>query len=270
MGPDKINNMTDLESRKKEEEKFHDLVRDRELEKNQEKLGYLTSNRKFYSVTRKSVEFINSFIVKNGKGKRVLDYCCGNGDFTIFLAKNGADAYGIDISGVSIENAKETARKQGILEKVHFLAGDAENTGFEDNFFDLIVCNGVLHHLDLKKAYPELARILKPDGIVMCDEPLMHNPVFQLYRKKTPQLRTEWETEHILKKSDIKMAEQYFNKVEKRFLHLLTLLAVPFRNTRVFMPLLSILERSDLIILKIPGIKWWAWQIIFVLSDPKK
>jgi len=260
-----------MEDRKQEEARFHDMVRDESLEENKGEFDRLTSNRKFYSINRKSEAFRADFVRRNCAGKKVLDFCCGDGYLAISLAEIGAQAYGIDISEVSIKTARKKAREKLLDEsKVKFIVGDAENTGFEDNFFDIIFCNGVLHHLNLKNAYPELKRILKPEGKVFCDEPLIHNPVFQIYRRITPQLRTKWETEHILSKSDIKVAREYFEKIEIRFFHLFGLLAVPFRDTFIFSPLLSFLEVIDSIILEIPYIKWLAWQIVFVLSEPKR
>lgn len=259
-----------MEDRKHQEAKFHDILRDEKLKDNSLEFARLTSNIKFYSITRRSQKFVNNFLIKNCSGKRVLDYCCGDGDLTIFLAENGAEAFGIDISSVSIQKAKKRAKNKE-LKNVSFLVMDAEKLKFDDNFFDLIVCSGVLHHLDIKKAYQELSRVLKPEGKMICDEPLAYNPIFQIYRRLTPHLRTKWEMEHILKEKDIKLAERYFGKIEKRFFHLFTLLAVPFRNIPfVFNPILDFLEFIDSLILRLPLIKWWAWQIIFILSRPKK
>ncbi len=259
-----------IEERKNKEAEFHDTLRHEKLKDNSLEFERLTSNYKFYSITRESQNFVDKFLIKNCSGKKVLDYCCGEGKISIFLAENGADAFGIDISPVSIQNAKAGAKKRG-LKNASFFVMDAEKLEFGDNFFDLIICSGVLHHLNIGKAYQELFRIINPGGKVICVEPLAYNPIFQFYRKKTPQLRTEWEAEHILKRKDIKLAEKYFGKVEKRFFHLFVLLAIPFRNVPfIFNPLLDFLGFIDSLILRLPLIKWWAWQIVYILSRPKK
>jgi len=255
-----------LEARKQEEQKLHDLLRGKAKEK-----SYYTSNLKFYSVTGSKINFINNWLLSRVKGKKVLDYCCGNGGMALWLAENGADAYGIDISSISIQNAQDEANRKGLENKVHFFVMDAEAMEFNNDFFDIICCMGVLHHLDLNKAYPELARVLKPDGVIICNKPLKYNPVFQLYRRLTPHLRTKWEIEHILKKKDINLAKRWFGKVEiLGFFHLFTLLAVPLRNLSEFGRVLSFLEAIDSIILKLPFLKYLAWQVIFTLSQPKK
>lgn len=256
------------ELRKKEEARFHDMVRDEALERKTEEFEYLTSNRKFYSVVRKRVKYETDFILKNCIGKKVLDFCCGDGGFTLSLAEKGIDAYGFDISDTSIEIAKRKAKEKGIEDRAHFFVMDAENLQFDEKYFDFVFCNGVLHHLNIDKAFSEIKRVLRPEGKVFCVEPLKYNPVFQAYRLLTPHLRTEWEKHHILKIKDIKFSEKYFTKIEMRFFDLFTLMAVPFRNTFIFNPLLSVLEMIDAVILRIPGIKWWSWEIVFILSEP--
>jgi ubiquinone/menaquinone biosynthesis C-methylase UbiE len=228
-------------------------------------------NMKYYSIERKSREFVLGWFNNNCKGKRVLDYCAGNGEDGVYIAKHGAEKVtGIDISDVSIENCKSLADKNEVSNKTEYLISDAENTGFDDNSFDVITEYGALHHLDREKAFPEMARILKADGKIICNEALAHNPLIHLYRKKTPDLRTEWEVEHIMRKEDFIVAEKYFGKVELHFFHLLTLTAVPFRKIPGFSLFLNLLEKLDAILLRMPGMKWWAWQVVFVLSEPKK
>lgn len=230
----------------------------------------LWKNMKYYSVERKSREFVSNWFKKNCRNKYVLDYCAGNGEDGVYIAKHGAEKVtGIDISDVSIENCKYLASKNGVSNVTEFIVSDAENTGFEDNSFDIITEYGALHHLDRKKAFPEMARILRSNGKIICNEALGHNPIIHLYRKKTPFLRTEWEVEHIMRKKDFEMAQNYFGKVEMHFFHFFTVLAVPFRKLPVFPLFLQILEGIDSMLLKFPGIKWWAWQVVFILSEPK-
>ena len=62
----------------------------------------------------------------------------------------------------------------------------------------------------------------------------------------------------------------YFGEIEMRFFNLFTLAAVPFRGTPLFNPLLKVFEVIDSVVLRIPGIKWLAWQCIYILKNPKK
>lgn len=258
-----------MEERKKQEAEFHDRVRDKALDPAER--DYYWSNTKFYSVTRSSSAHYRAWLAQHVRGKRVLDYACGDGGTAMLLAQLGArEVIGIDISPVSIENCRKTAQRQGVGDRCYFEVMDAENTSFPDDTFDVVAVMGVLHHLDVNVALPELARVCKPDGRVMCLEALGHNPVFQAYRTRTPHLRTEWETEHIIRRRDLELARTYFGSIETRFFHLAALLAVPVRNTPLFRPTLAVLDTVDSILLRMPAIKWWAWMVWFVLSQPIK
>lgn len=254
-----------MELRKQKEREFHNLIRDGGGE-----LDAARSNKKFYSIVRQSTKLVNDWLRSRCANKTVLDYGCGDGYCTVFLAKNGARAIGIDISDVSVGNARKRATDEGVKGNAHFSVMDCELLAFGPNTFDIIVVAGVLHHLDLEKALSELARIVKKDGEVICHEGLGDNPVIDLYRKRTLHLRTEWEAQHALRVRDFKLIRRHFSKVDARFLHFFTIAAVPFRNTRIFNSLLTFLEAIDSVVLKLAFVRRLAWQTVFVLSYPKK
>lgn len=258
--------MREVSDRKSKEKELHDHLRG--------KMAYdldYQSNLQFYSISQSNRDYVRALLVNRYKGKLVLDYCCGNGGFALSLAEAGVRTVGIDISPVSISNADAEAARRGLEAVARFHVMDAEATEFSDSHFDAAVVNGVLHHLDLPTAYRELARIVKPEGIVVCTEALKHNPLIHLYRKRTPHLRSDWEIEHILGKSDIEMARQYFGHVEiAKFFHLATIAAVPFRRLPVFGVMRKTLEVFDAALLRLPLVKWQAWMAVFVLAKPCK
>ena len=259
-----------METRKKEEAEFHNFLR--ELKEGAPEYERYTSNKKFYSVTRGSVAYLENWLKSRCRnGAKVLEYGCGTGGFSFFLASLGAQVVGIDISDVGISQAREEAKKRGLANKTEFYVMDAESTTFPDNTFDVICVSGVLHHLDRAKAFKEMARLLKPSGAAIAAEPLAHNLLIQLYRRRTPHLRTEFEAKNILHtKKDLDLARHYFNNVDVRFFHLATLFAVPFRKTLVFNPILAFMEKVDSVLLKIPVIQRQAWQMVLIFSKPKK
>jgi len=259
-----------MDERKKEEIEFHNFVRSEDVSKDPEKFAYYHSNRKFYAIGRKSYKFQEDWLKKRCNGKKALVLGCGEGAESFLLAKNGAEVIGIDIADGAVKTATDEAIRLGISNKAKYFIMDAENLKFGDNTFDIITASGMIHHINFLKVLPEMARVIKPEGEIICIEPLKYNPIFQAYRKTTPHLRTKWEAEHILGKNEVFMPLKYFNKIEPHFFHLFVFLAVPFRNTKIFNSLLSFLEAIDSVVLKIPGIKWLSWQIVFVISGPKK
>jgi SAM-dependent methyltransferase len=227
------------------------------------------SNMKFYSITRSSFAYRDALLFGRIKGSVALDYCCGNGEVAIEMAKQGASrVIGIDISSVAIGNARALAKAAGVEAVCEFLVMDAEHTEFTDSMFDVIHEYGALHHLDLPSAYKELSRILKPDGKLVCTEALRHNPLIHWYRKCTPHLRTRWEFEHILGIPEIESGREYFAALDLRTFHLAALMAVPFRRVFFFEPLLSLLNLVDKGLLASPFLRQMAWVAVMEYRRP--
>lgn len=260
----------ETDDRKRQEAEFHDRrERDRkELSEDAFEAAY--SNSRFYAIARKGRLALEQRIAEWAPGAVALDYCCGRGGTSLNLAKAGAFVHGIDISAESVEAARQRLADAGLADRASFQVMDAEKMTFPSATFDLIICSGVLHHLDVHVAYAELARVLKPNGRIIALEALGYNPAFQLYRKLTPRLRTAWEAEHILTLREVAAARKYFKTVDTHFFYLTSLLAVPFRNSPAFDSILSVLERADDALLRIPGVRAMAWQMMFILSDPRR
>ncbi|MEN6473031.1 MAG: class I SAM-dependent methyltransferase [Syntrophaceae bacterium] len=283
MNNEKKTEASSLEQRKLDEIEFHNRIRlvtddphvadtrwSPEMERTVSE-NPLWANMKYYSIERRSREYIKNWFSTHCQNARVLDLCCGNGADSIFLAKVcNAEVVGCDLSDVSISNCRALAEREGVAAKTCFDMQDAERMNYPDNSFDVVTEYGALHHVDLPKVYAEIARVLRPGGRAICNETLGHNLAIHWYRKLTPQLRTPWEVEHILKKPQIDLARKYFRKVAVHHYHLATLIAVPFRNTLIFQPLLTILEWLDSIILKIPLLRWQSWQAVIELENPMK
>ena len=225
-----------------------------------------TAYRKWYEAGNSANEWLTNWVVENAAGKRLLDYGCGNGVQSVRCAQAGAFVTGIDISPVSIEKAKQTADDAQV--EIDFQVMDAEFTSFDDNTFDIVFVSGVLHHVNLENAYPEIARILTDNGMAIASEALGHNPLINLYRKRTPYLRSP--DEQPLRFRDVDLAEQWFGKVEKRYFNLAVLFAAPLWKTPLMKPLVSLLEPIDKLLLKLPGIRRMAWIVGFVMTSPKK
>lgn len=254
--------LSQINSRKKEELKFHDLHRDKSLIEAIDADTYdkLYGNKKYYGATGLSKAYVEKWINNNAKDKIFLDYACGNGDIAIKAAKAGAKlAIGIDISSASVINAKNAAVVEGVQGNTYFLQTDAEESRLPDESIDTIICSGVLHHLDLNYAFPELQRILAPDGRILAIEAMDYNPAIKLYRYVTPEMRTEWEKCHILTLADVDFAGKYFSIGEIRYWHIVSIL-YPYMKS-----FLKGFNFIDNILTKIPLIRLMAWIFTFEL-----
>jgi len=137
-------------------------------------------------------------------GCNVLDYGCGWGENAIKYYQAGANVTGIDISERFTILANESFEKEGLDKKRYsFIKMDAHSLSFENNSFDFIVGDGILHHLDAKTALKEIYRVLKPGGRVILFEPLAGHPLLKLFRILTPNARTVDEAP--LTKNDLSM-----------------------------------------------------------------
>jgi ubiquinone/menaquinone biosynthesis C-methylase UbiE len=243
----------------------------KELINDKEQFNYLFSNMKYYAVTVKSEEYKHKWLLKRcHTDKKVLDFACGNGENGIYAASVGADCTGIDISPEGVENANKNAERLGVADRCRFITMDGENMSFEDNTFDLGVEYGALHHVELDRALSELARVLKPEGEMICVEALRHNPLIHWYRKRTPHLRTEWEVDHILGVESLDIMRKYFGKVEVSFFHLTALSLVPLRKSFLFRFLLPVFNQIDQLLLSTQFIGKYGWIMIVELGQPKK
>lgn len=233
----------------------------REAEYHDRRFGGNTraSTDKFYAITQASFSWYRQRLLENVDGLRVLEYGCGPGDIAFAAAAAGAMAHGIDISPVAIDQARAHAAEAG--GQVSFSVDNAEQTSFADASFDRIGGSGILHHLDLHKAYSEIARLLKPGGRAVFLEPLGHNPLINAYRDRTPLMRTE--DEHPLLRVDVQECARHFSKVRPRFFHCLSLAAVPLRHFAVFRPTLAALSGLDRVLLSthVPT-RWLAWMVV--------
>lgn len=99
------------------------------------------------------------------KGKTCLDVGCGQGRFVVALGRLGAaKAIGVDINEQGLESGRNRQWAKE-LSSIEFLRASAGDLPFVDNYFDYVICSGVLLLMpDPKKGFDELARVTKPGG----------------------------------------------------------------------------------------------------------
>lgn len=110
------------------------------------------------------LEFIQRYAHLNGQ--RFVDVGCGGGILTEALARHGADATGIDLSGDLIDVADLHGLESGI--NVHYQTISAEElAGLQPEGFDHVTCMEMLEHVpDPGSIINACATLVKPDGMV--------------------------------------------------------------------------------------------------------
>jgi SAM-dependent methyltransferase len=76
----------------------------------------------------------------------VLDVGCGLGDNAIYLAMNGYDVTGLDISPTALRIAEQRAKEAGV--DVKFAVADSTKLDGYTDEFDTVIDNGLFHSLD--------------------------------------------------------------------------------------------------------------------------
>jgi 2-polyprenyl-3-methyl-5-hydroxy-6-metoxy-1,4-benzoquinol methylase len=199
------------------------------------------------------------------RGKRVLDYGCGNGGFSSLLAKKGALVEGIDISESLVELATRSASAGTV--KATFSVRDAHATEFPADYFDHVFGNGILHHLELERAYKEVARVLKHGGTAFFMEPMEHHPLAILMRKATPAARSV--DEKPLSLEQIEMAQRFFDSFRHTDHYLTAVIAAPLHlanRTAAFWAVKGLDHLDRGMIQVFPSLGRYAWQSMLELG----
>ena len=137
------------------------------MENGRDLLAAFETNKEYFDILRNqrlhsalAEPEVISLVLENARGN-ILDAGCGEGTFIkwIFSENRASCCYGIDISPIGIEMAKQGN------DGVHFRVGDLREMPYEDAFFDLIYCQSVLEHIsNYEEALKEFHRVLKPGG----------------------------------------------------------------------------------------------------------
>jgi SAM-dependent methyltransferase len=125
----------------------------------------------------------------------VLDFGCGSGRMTYWLAPRVRKVIGLEVTPEMIRLAEERRKS----DNVEFMLYDGVHFPVFPDPFDFILSVGVLQIMEgegLKKTLSELARCLKPDGKVylveqVSDNPAVGRPSLSEYLKVFEELKLE-------------------------------------------------------------------------------
>ena len=102
-------------------------------------------------------------------GKRVVDVACGEGYGSALLARHAAHVTGVDISSEAIEHARKI---YALLANAEFVRAPCTSLPLADASVDVAVTFETVEHIvEQAQFLAELARVLKPDGVLILSCP---------------------------------------------------------------------------------------------------
>lgn len=194
------------------------------------------------------------------RGQRVLELGCGPGDYTIMLARRGAEVTAVDIAPSSLQITRRRAGLNGVAQAVRPLWMPAETLALPAASFDWVVGFGLLHHADPARLGPEIRRVLRPGGRALFREPLGANPLLHLAREYLPyRHKHRSANEHPLSYGDIDRVGRYFKSTRIREFYLFSMISRAVGSEMSF-PCLWWLDEQ--IIRRFPPARRWCRYVV--------
>lgn len=120
----------------------------------------------FLKYTREAYESIPKM-----DNPHILDIGCGTGMLTLELAQlSNGNLTGIDIDQSALDKLNLKMKQNGLSDRIKVYNRSIYSTKFENDRFDILWEEGVIHLLDLKRTLTECTRILKLNGFMVTGE----------------------------------------------------------------------------------------------------
>lgn len=157
-----------------------------------ERIGKIESNPDRYIISDSPISHWEAYdelmrLLNPIKGKRILELGCGRGDFSVWLAKQGAQVTAVDIGPDLVAAARILAKVNQV--DCEFRQGNITDLPFDSATYDVVIGLGILHHLteaEVLKALRECYRVLKTSGVVVFHEPVENSELFDLIQNFFP------------------------------------------------------------------------------------
>ena len=100
------------------------------------------------------------------RGRDVLELGCGSAGWSIALARRGARVIGLDFSPSRLAQARRRMRRAGV--EFPLVEASAEEIPYPSARFDVVLSDyGATTFADPQRVVPEVARVLRPRGILV-------------------------------------------------------------------------------------------------------
>lgn len=114
-------------------------------------------------------DFVADLLAVGGGNGDILDLGTGTAQIPILLCDQETECriMAADLSISMLEIARLNIEIAGLIEQIQLAHMDAKQLPSPDDYFDAVVCNGVLHHIpDPSVVLAEAVRVTKPAGLL--------------------------------------------------------------------------------------------------------
>ena len=228
---------------------------------------------------REHVEFLSDAVRRLGPlaGRRVLEVGAGGGSLAVWLALQGAEVVGIDVSPGILEVARRRAEVNGVADRVTFVNVpieyfDPRAAGLPHDDYDAIIGNNVVHHFDRDLAMRRIGALMAPGAVAVFCEPVLFLPEWTP-RVRNPRrgtrrfpMHTHTPDERAPGGADFAVLRRWFRTVRWTPYQVLCRLQ---NFVELSDPAWRRLERTDRFLLRrIPGTRWICRMAVISLTDP--
>ncbi len=132
-----------------------------------------------YIFGKAPISFLVDHLALLPKGK-ALDIAMGEGRNGVYLATQGFDVTGLDISEKGLAKARKLAAERGVSITTH--AVDLQQHRLEKNAYDVVLCTYYLQ----RELFPQISQALKSGGVAVVETYTLE------HRKYRPRFREEY------------------------------------------------------------------------------
>lgn len=215
---------------------------------------------KRWKICRKEYMF---HLVKRCQPQRICDFGCGEGASAVELAALGYQVVGFDLSPDLIEKANRRAALDQVADRARFMVANAAETSLPMEPFDLVFVEAVLHHMNPEEGLDMVLRLLKPGGYAVIQEPVAFSNSLQWLKDRVPIEKDLSPNERPLNRADLKLINEKFTVIERRFFHCFSRL---FRLMPEWLPFQRFISNQllwlDYFLMKVLGVQRFAGVVV--------
>lgn len=164
--------------------------------------SYYRRNKKV--IGKVGIRLTNELQKTGFSGGNILDIGCGFASVPIRMSERFPEANitGIDLAEPLLEIGRSLIKERQLEERIILKQGDACNTEFENNSFDVVICSFLLHIVESpEKLLNEINRLVKPDGKIIITD--LRRGFLALFIKKFSTAYSLKEAQTIFNKTSI-------------------------------------------------------------------